>query len=608
MIDEQALEQAMNYDLKIINGTVFDGTGADGVATNIAVVDGNIAEIGACEGEAERVIDASGKIVTPGFIDVHTHYDGQVSWDEELQPSINHGVSTVVMGSCGVGFAPVREGDRDTLVRLMEGVEDIPGAALSEGLTWDWETLPQYMDALDAKPHTIDFGVQVTHDALRVYVMGERAVFDEEASADDIAEMRRLTREALEAGAIGFSTGRSDVHRSADGAWTPSSEATTAELSGIAAAFDGVDHGVLQAVNDFNLEREGDQFETEWQILMDYARAANGAPFSLSLMQRDFAPDQWQRIIAAAEQASEEGVNIRLQVAPRGIGVTVGLQCTFHPFMGFPSYKEISQLPFEERVAAMREPAFKAQLLSEESEPLAGDGTPVPPITDALLAALDFVASKTFRLGDNPEYEQTAATSVLQMAEDAGVPTLEMIYDLLLENDGKELLYFPIYNYTEMSFDNVLKMMRHPLSIQGLSDGGAHVGTVCDSSFSTYLLTHWTRDRSRGDKLELADVIRRLTSDIADYCGMHDRGRLQPGLKANINVIDYEQLRLHAPEMVQDLPAGGQRLLQAASGYRAVIVNGEAVLEDDALTTARPGRLLRLGAAGSPERETTRAA
>ena len=587
----------MSYDLKIINGKVFDGNGGPGVVTNVAVTNGKVVEVGTCAGQADTVIDASGKIVTPGFIDLHTHYDGQVSWDEEMQPSINHGVSTVVMGSCGVGFAPVREADRDTLVRLMEGVEDIPGSALSEGITWDWETLPEYMDALDAKPHSIDFAVQITHDPLRVYVMGERAVFNEEATEEDIAEMRRLAREALEAGAVGFSTGRSDVHRSADGDWTPASEATSAELAGIAQAFDGVGHGVLQAVNDFNLEREGDQFETEWNILMDYAKATNGSPFSLSLMQRDFAPDQWQRIIAAAEDASEEGVDIRLQVAPRGIGVTVGLQCTFHPFIGFPSYKKISQLPLDERVAAMREPDFKAQLLTEESEPMAGDGTPVPPIADALLAAVDFVASKTFLLGDNPEYEQTGETSVLQMAQEKGVPTLEMIYDLMLEDEGRALLYFPIYNYTEMSFDNVLKMMQHPLSIQGLSDGGAHVGTVCDSSFSTYLLTHWARDRQRGDRMELADVVRRLTSDIADYCGMRDRGRLEPGLKANINIIDYEGLRLHAPEMVQDLPAGGQRLLQAASGYEAVIVNGEVVLEQDQLTSARPGRLVRMGQA-----------
>ncbi len=585
----------MAYDLKIVNGLVYDGNGNEPVVSNVAVKDGVIVAMGECPEDAVQIIDAAGHIVTPGFIDLHTHYDGQVSWDADMQPSVNHGVSTVVMGSCGVGFAPVKPEDRDTLVRLMEGVEDIPGAALAEGITWDWESLPEYMDALDAKPHSIDYAVQVTHDALRVYVMGERAVFDEQANADDITRMQQLTREALEAGAIGFSTGRSDVHRSADGAWTPASEATAEELQGIAKAFDGLDHGVLQAVNDFNLERDGDQFDEEFDLLENFARAANGSAFSLSLMQRDFAPDQWLRIIDRAEQAKANGLNMRLQTAPRGIGVTVGLQCTFHPFIGFPSYKKICQLPLAERVTAMRDPAFKAQLLTENSEPMAGDGTPVPPIADALLAAVDFVASKTFLLGDNPEYEQTEETSVLQMAQYKGIPTLEMIYDLMLEDEGRALLYFPIYNYTEMNFDNVLKMMQHPQSIMGLSDGGAHVGTVCDSSFPTYLLTYWTRDRQRGDKITLADGIRRLTSDIADYCGMHDRGRLRVGLKANINVINYDALRLFAPHMVQDLPAGGQRLLQEAQGYRAVIVDGELVLENDQLTGRYPGRLVRMG-------------
>ena len=585
----------MNYDLKITNGLFFDGDGNDPIATNVAVRGGVIVEIGACDGEAAQVIDAAGKIVTPGFIDLHTHYDGQMSWDADMQPSINHGVSTVVMGSCGVGFAPVREGDREKLIRIMEGVEDIPGTALAEGITWDWETLPEYMDALDAQPHSVDFAVQITHDPLRVYVMGDRAVYNEKATAADILEMQKLAREALEAGAIGFSTGRSDVHRSADGDWTPSSEATTEELEGIAKAFDGLDHGILQAVNDFNLEREGDMFDEEFDIIENFAKASNGSAFSLSLMQRDFAPDQWLRIIDRAEKAKAKGLNMRLQTAPRAIGVTVGLQCTFHPFMGFPSYKAISQLSFEERVERMKDPAFKAQLLTEESEPLAGDGTSVPPIADALLAALDFVASKTFLLGDNPDYEQPAENSVLQMAQDKGVPTLEMIYDLLLKKDGQELLYFPIYNYTEMNYDNVYTMMQHPQSIMGLSDGGAHVGTVCDSSFPTYLLTHWTRDRQRDGKLELADAIRRLTSDIADYSGMSDRGRLQVGLKANINVIDMDGLRLFAPNMVQDLPAGGQRLLQNAKGYRAVIVAGEVVLENDQLTGNYPGRLVRAG-------------
>jgi len=585
----------MTYDLKITGGMLYDGDGGEPRQADVAVRDGLIVAVGDCPGKARQTLDASGQIVTPGFIDLHTHYDGQVSWDAELRPSVNHGVSTVVMGSCGVGFAPVRRDDREKLVRLMEGVEDIPGIALTEGMSWDWESLPDYLDALERKPHAIDFAVQVTHDPLRVYVMGDRAVFNEPATPGDIEEMRRLTREALEAGAIGFSTGRSDVHRSADGDWTPSSEATAEELAGIAAAFEGLDHGVLQAVNDFDLEREGDAFDREFDILEAFARGSGGRPFSLSLMQRDFAPDQWLRIIERAEKAHADGVDIRLQVAPRGIGVLTGLQCTFHPFIGFPSYKAICELPLGERVVRMRDPAFKRQLLSEKSEKLAGDGTPVPPIVDALMAAIDYVASKTFLLGDNPDYEQTAESSVLHMAQERGIPALEMIYDLLLEDEGQALLYFPIYNYTEMSFDNLHTMMQHPLSIMGLSDGGAHVGTICDSSFPTYLLSYWTRDRVRGARLPLADAVRRLTADIADYAGLRDRGRLQPGLKANINVIDYDRLRLFAPHMVRDLPAGGQRLLQEAEGYRAILVGGEIVLENDRLTGATPGRLVRAG-------------
>ena len=590
----------MQYDLKIVNGLVFDGEGNEPQQHNVAIKDQVIIEIGECLGEAKQTIDAQGKIVTPGFIDLHTHYDGQISWDKDMQPSVNHGVSTVVMGSCGIGFAPVKANDREKLIRLMEGVEDIPGSALSEGITWDWESIPEYMDALDAKEHSIDFAVQVTHDPLRVFVMGDRAVFNEPATPEDIEQMKTLTRQALEAGAIGFSTGRSDVHRSADGQWTPSSEASAEELAGIAQAFAGLDYGVIQAVNDFNLEREGDHFDEEWSIMERFAKSthdqsAKGPGFSLSLMQRDFAPNQWRRIISEAERIKADGVNMRLQTAPRGIGVTLGLQCTFHPFIGFPSYKAISHLSLTERVNHMKDSAFKARILTEKMEKLAGDGTPIPPIADTLLGALDFVASKTFLLGEKPSYEQTAETSVLSMAKQKGVHTLEMIYDLMLEDEGKALLYFPMYNYTEMSFDNVLTMLKHPQSIMGLSDGGAHVGTVCDASFPTYLMTHWTRDRTRGEKIELKEAVRKLTSDIADFCGMSDRGRIKEGKLANINVIDMERLSLEAPRMVQDLPAGGQRLLQDAQGYEAVIVRGKVVLKDDTLTGEYPGRLVRMG-------------
>lgn len=584
----------MDYDLIIKNGSVFDGDGGQPFNADVGVTDGVIQKIGDLSGAtSSQSIDATDAIVTPGFIDVHTHYDGQVSWDEKFEPSVYHGVTTVVMGSCGVGFAPVKETDHEKLVRLMEGVEDIPGSALSEGLTWNWESFPDYMKAIDY-PHTIDFAAQVVHDPLRVYVMGDRAVYNEPATDDDIAEMRRLTREALEAGAVGFSTGRSDVHRSADGEWTPSSEATQEELTGIAAAFNGLDHGILQAVNDFDLERgDPSAFDREWSLLEKFA-SAGGRPFSLSLMQRDFAPKQWREIMARSENAREKGIPVSLQVAPRGIGVILGLQCTFHPFIGFPSYKAISHLPLEERVEKMRNESFKRQLLSEKSETLAGDGTPIPPIADQLLSQIDFISCKMFRLGEQPDYEQSIEQSVYKAAQERGISPLEMIYDILLENDGHEFLYFPIYNYTDLNYEAVSEMMQHPNSIMGLSDGGAHVGTICDASFPTYLLSYWARDRKTG-QIPLEKAVQKLTAELADFVGFKDRGRLKEGLKANINVIDHTGLSIKPPRMVQDLPAGGQRLLQNAVGYKATIVGGEIVVQDDALTGNLPGGLVRLG-------------
>lgn len=584
----------MTFDVKITGGMVHDGDGGAPYQADIGIIDGKIAEIGRLRDGAHEIIDAEGAIVTPGFIDLHTHYDGQVSWDDTLAPSINHGVTTAIMGSCGVGFAPVRKSDHERLIKLMEGVEDIPGTALAEGLTWNWESLPDYMNAIDAFPHAIDFGVQVTHDPLRVYVMGERALYNETATEDDIAQMRALTREALKAGAMGFSTGRSDVHRTADGDWTPASEAGRDELMGIAQAFKGLNHGVLQAVNDFNLERGGDSFDEEFNLLEDFARASGGRPFSLSLMQRDFAPKQWLRIIERAEKAKAQGLDFRLQVAPRGIGVILGLQCTFHPFIGFPSYKKIAHLPLEERVREMRDPAFKARLLNEKTDTVAGDGTPIPPLADKLLQMIDFVSCKMFKLGEHPHYEQDIEDSIYKMAERAGVSPLEMIYNVLLEKDGKEFIYFPIYNYTDLSFDNVLTMMRHPQSLIGLSDGGAHVGTVCDANFPSYLLSYWTRDRERGERIVLSRAVQMLSADIADYIGLKDRGRLKVGLKADINVIDMNKLRLKAPHMVKDLPAGGQRLLQEAQGYRATLVTGQSVAKDGTVGDARPGRLVRM--------------
>ncbi|MGB9340295.1 MAG: amidohydrolase family protein, partial [Polyangiales bacterium] len=486
------------YDLKIVGGTLVDGTGKDRYSGDIGIKDGRIVGIGDCDGAAAETIDATGAIVAPGFVDIHTHYDGQISWDEELAPSSIHGVTTCAMGSCGVGFAPVRPTDHAKLIELMEGVEDIPGTALSEGISWGWESFPEYMDVLDRMPHTIDFLAHVPHDALRVYVMGERAVHDEAATPEDIAGMRGLLRAALEAGAIGFSTGRSDNHRSAVGDWTPASEADGRELAGIAEAFVGLDHGVLQAVSDFNILHGDDHFDAEWAVLEQMLGAAGGRPMSVSTMQRDHSPEQWKWILDRAAKANEGGFEIRCQVGARGIGVMLGLQATFHPFMGFPSYKAISQLPFEERVKAMRDPELKARMIQEKSEPVAGDGSMLPPLADFFLSNLEMVAMRLFRLGERPNYEPSPTESFGAAAMSRGEPVLGLIYDAMLEQDGKALLYFPVYNYTGMNLDAVHEMLTHPLALPGLSDGGAHVGTVCDASFTTFLMTHWARDREHG--------------------------------------------------------------------------------------------------------------
>ncbi len=581
----------MTFDLKILGGQVYDGNGGKPVRTDIGIKDGHIAEIGTCSAAAQRSIDAEGSIVTPGFIDLHTHYDGQISWDEELRPSVNFGVTTAILGNCGVGFAPVREHDRDRLIRLMEGVEDIPGTALYEGINWQWESFPEYLDSIDTLPHTIDFGVMAVHDPIRVYVMGERASCNEVATEDDIRSMRALLVEAMDAGAAGFSTGRTDVHRTADGDWTPSSEASREELEGLASALAGRRRGVLQLVNDFNLERPGDEFEREFELIEAFVRAGE-RPCSMSLMQRDFAPDQWQKILQETERLNAAGLDFRVQVAPRAIGVFNGLQCTFHPIVAQPSYLAIRDKPLAERVEIMRDPDFRRRCLSERPVKLAGEGSSVPPIVDRIIAEIEVIADKLFRLGEPPDYEQSAEQSLGAEARRDGVPVMEKLYDACLELDGRQLIYYPIYNYTEFSYDNVHTMLTHPAALLGLSDGGAHVGTICDASFPVYLLSYWTRDRDR-DRIELSRAVQMLTADAADYLGLTDRGRLKVGQRADINVIDYENLSLMAPRMVQDLPAGGQRLLQSAQGFRATLVSGREVVVDDQVTDNRPGRLVR---------------
>jgi len=581
------------YDLLIRGGELIDGLGGPRRRADVAVKDGRIAAIGSeLEADATETLDATGLLVTPGFVDIHTHYDGQVSWDADFLPSAWHGVTTAVMGNCGVGFAPVRPADRQRLIELMEGVEDIPGSALAEGIDFRWESFAEYMEAVDF-PHTMDFVMQVPHDALRVYVMGDRAVAGEPATEADIAEMRRLLREALEAGAAGFSTGRSDNHKSKQGESTPAAESEGRELAGIARAFAGLDHGVLSAVSDFDMMISPERFDAEFDVLEGMAEAADGHRLSLSCMQRDHEPKQWERILARVEAADARGVPMRVQVAPRGIGVMLGLEATFHPFMGFASYKAISQLPLAERVARMRDPETKARMLTESSEKVSGDGSPIPPIADFFLANVDMVAMRLYRLGENPNYEPSVGACLMNEAMSSGRRVLDIIYGALLEQDGHAPLYFPIYNYTGMNLDNVGKMLRHPLALPGLSDGGAHVGTVCDASFPTYLLLHWGRDRAEG-KLPLERLVQMQTHDTATHVGLTDRGSVELGKRADLNVIDFPGLRLLPPGMQADLPAGGHRLVQRAQGYRATFVAGVKVSEDGELTGARPGRLARL--------------
>lgn len=583
------------YELKIVGGTIVDGTGRAPFAGDVAIEGGRVVAVGECDGEARRTLDARGAHVLPGFVDVHTHYDGQVSWDEELTPSSLHGVTTCVMGSCGVGFAPVVPGREDTLVELMEGVEDIPGSALAEGIPWGWESFADYMRVVDSMPHTIDFLLQVPHDPLRMYVMGDRAIAGEAATDGEIAAMRELLRAALVAGAAGFSTGRSDNHRTARGAATPASEVDARELTGIASAFRGLRHGVLQAVSDFDIFAGPERFDPEFDLLEQMVASSGGRPLSISTMQRDHETEQWRRIFARADAAVARGLDVRCQVGARGIGVLLGLEATFHPFIGFPSYKPIAGLPLAERVMKLRNPELRARILSEKSDPVAGDGTPIPPLADFFLENLEMLAMRLYPMGERPLYEPPMDTCIAAEALRAGVPMLERIYDALLEDGGKALLYFPIYNYTGFNLDVVKEMLTHPRALVGLGDAGAHVGTVCDASMPTFLLTHWARDRADGIPLER--VVAMQARDTARFVGLTDRGSIEPGMRADLNVVDLSRLSLRRPVMQHDLPAGGRRLVQRADGYLATLVAGQSIVERGELTGARPGRLVRLGGA-----------
>lgn len=583
----------MTFDLKIVGGRIVDGGGAEPFEGNVAVKAGRIVEIGRCDGAANRTIDAENAIVTPGFVDIHTHYDGQATWDRDMLPSAQHGVTTAVMGNCGVGFAPVHDHDHDRLIGLMEGVEDIPGAALSEGLRWNWRRFDEYLTALDGTSRTLDLAAQLPHDALRLHVMGERGAAQEPANRDDIAAMRDLCREALEAGAVGFSTGRTDNHRTVEGKWTPSSESSQAELEGIASAFDGLGRGVIQAVSDFDMLRDPGRFDAEFDVLEAMAVASGGRPMSISLLERDQAPNQWRSILSRATSATSKGAPIHVQVAARPIGLLLGFEATFHPFMGFPTYKALAHLPLHERVRRLGDPETKARLLSERSDRVAGDGSAIPPLADLLLAQIEILGRRLFPLGAVPDYEPLPSSSLHARAAANGVPPLAAILDAMLEDEGRALIYFPLFNYQGGDLEHLREMIEHPLALAGLGDGGAHVGTTCDASFPTTMLAHWTRDRTRGARLPLEKVVSMLSGRNADFIGLNDRGRIAVGLKADLNVIDLSRLRLESPRLVYDLPAGGKRFLQSAQGYRATVVSGCLTLSNDQLTGERPGRVIR---------------
>ena len=578
------------------NATVVDGTGAPPYVANVAVQDGRIVAVTTSDpldAPAHQTLDATGLWLTPGFIDIHTHYDGQVTWDECFTPSIYHGVTTLVMGNCGVGFAPKRPGHEDDLIKLMEGVEDIPGAALHEGIVWNWESFVQYMDALAATPRSLDYLVQVPHDPLRMYVMGERAEANRVATPADIETMRALLREALQAGAAGFSTGRSDNHRTSEGKDTPAANASALELTGLAQAFKGLNHGVIQMVSDYNLLQGPAEFDAEFDLVEALAQTS-GKPVSVTWLQRDPGGEQYKKIQARVEAAVQQGLPLYLQTAARGIGVINGLDASFHPFMGFPGYKEVAALPLAERARALREPARKARILAEKSERLAGDGTAIPPLVDLLLSRIELIAGRMFPLDARLDYEPDAMQSFLVRAKQRGTTALEAMYDYLTEGDGAQLIYFPIFNYNQGSLDTVHQMLTHPRALFGLGDAGAHVGTVCDASFSTFMLTHWVQGRAK-DRLPLAQAVEMMSSRNARYLGLHDRGLIQAGLRADINLIDPSRLSVGMPQLVRDLPAGGKRFLQKAQGYIGTWVAGQCVAREGEATDARPGRLVRMG-------------
>jgi len=571
-----------NFDLVIRGGTVFDGTGEPGFEGDVAISGGRIASVGRIGGTGHEEIDAKGKIVTPGFVDIHTHYDGQATWDERLTPSSWHGVTTAVMGNCGVGFAPCRANDHDMLIRLMEGVEDIPGVVLTEGLKWNWETFPEFLNALEAHPHDIDFATQVPHGALRVYVMGERGANRDPATESDIREMAAIARDAVKAGALGFSTSRTLNHRTSDGQPTPTLTAAEDELVGIAMGLKAAKAGVLQVVSDFaDPARELTMLR---RMVTD-----SGRPLSFSLLQSDRGPEAWKMLLGWIDQCAADGLPVRAQVCGRPVGLLLGLSLTLNPFSAHPSYRTIEHLPFAERLNLLRTPEWRTRLLGE-----------TPNSDNPFVKAVLRNFAKMFPLADPPNYEPKADESLGARAAQRNVTPEELAYDWMLQDDGRALILFPFLNYADDNLEPALAMMRHPHTVLGLGDGGAHVGMICDGSFPTSMLTHWTRDRTRGEKLPLEWVIKAQSRDTAAAVGLHDRGLLKPGYKADLNVIDHARLTLHRPKVAYDLPAGGRRLVQYADGYEATVVSGAVTYRNGKPTGALPGKLIR-GAKANPQ-------
>ena len=562
------------HDLVIRGGNVVDGTGAACFVGDVAVTNGVVTAIGVVEGTGRREIDAKGLAVMPGWVDIHTHYDGQVTWDPQVTPSSWHGVTTVVMGNCGVGFAPVRADGHDFLIELMEGVEDIPGTALHEGMDWQWESFPEYLDALDATERVLDIAAQVPHAALRAYVLGERA--HDDATADEIAEMARLTREALEAGAVGFSTSRTMLHRSRHGL-VPGTHAPIDELMALGDAVGLAGHGVFQLIDDGSPVRE----VGEW--MAEIARRT-GATVTYSLAQTAGDPLAYRAALQSAADAAAEGLTIVPQVPCRPTGMMFGLQSSLHPFITHPTYRKLSTLPLAQRVEQLKRPEVRAALLADEP-------TTHSPVARYLMSRW----GRIFPLGDPPDYEPAPETSVAAVAEREGRRPEEVALDWMLERDGTAFLFAPLASYEDTNLDAIREMMLHPNAVLGLSDGGAHCGLICDVSMPTSLLTLWVRDRDRGDRISLEQAVHLQTGRTAEVYGFTDRGTLEPGKRADINLVDLDALTLHAPEMIFDLPAGGRRLVQRVDGYRATFVAGVQTYADGEPTGATPGRLVRFG-------------